>query len=544
MRLALRPTQRLKYAMEGRNPMSALPNWMNPKQVGENRLPQRSYYLPYVTAEGALSQDTAGDARYMSLNGEWDFGYFASPEEADMLKLTGRIEVPSCWEMKGYGQIQYTNINYPFPFNPPYVPLENPVGVYSRQVDIHQCGRCYLVTEGVSSYFEVYVNGCAAGFSKGSHLQAEFDITSLIRDGSNTITFKVFTYSDASYLEDQDFFRFHGIFRDVYLLLRPNDHIRDIEIRALPSGSVDITTDFCGNAQPADIWLLGPDGIRLPGIHVSNPQPWSAETPVLYKALIACNGEYICIPFGFRDISVSLRGELCVNGSPVKLKGVNRHDSHPDNGYTVSFEDMRRDIVLMKQHNINCVRTSHYPNDPRFLRLCDALGLYVIAECDLETHGTEFAYGFCTREAAEVLSSHPDWYDAYMDRMRRTVERDKNSPSIIMWSLGNESQFGVNHIAMAEWAKKRDPSRLVHYERTAYPDPAYGADQTPIHPCVDVVSRMYTGLDDLTTHATITNDPRPYFLCEYAHAMGLGPGGLQDYWDLFYRYPRLIGGCV
>ncbi len=524
--------------------MPLLPNWMNPGKTGENRCPQRSYYLPYDTARGALAQNLADNARYISLSGQWDFGYFASPEEAAGQELPDRIQVPSCWETKGYGQIQYTNINYPFPFDPPHVPLENPVGVYRRQVSLHAQGRCYLVAEGVCSYFEVYVNGAAAGFSKGSHLQAEFDITPLIRNGDNAIEFKVFTFSDASYLEDQDFFRYHGIFRDVYLLNRPTAHIRDIEICPQADGGVEIRTDFCGDEQPVDVQLLDPDGTALPGLYVPQPQLWSPETPVLYRALISCNGEYICKAFGFRTVGVSPRGELCVNGVPVKLKGVNRHDSHPDNGYTVSVEDMRRDLLLMKRHNINCVRTSHYPNDPRFAELCDELGLYVITECDLETHGAESACGFCTREAAEQLSSHPDWFEAYMDRMRRTVERDKNSPSIIMWSLGNESQFGTNHIAMAEWTKQRDPSRLIHYERTAYPDPAYGADQTDIHPCVDVVSRMYTGLDDLRTQATQTRDRRPYFLCEYAHAMGLGPGGLEDYWALFYRYPKLIGGCV
>lgn len=519
-------------------------NYQNPKSISENRCRQRAYYIPYSDAESAVLKQKETNDRYIPLNGKWYFGYFESPLEVEEDKVNDIIDVPSCWQTYGYGQIQYTNINYPFQFDPPHVPAQNPVGVYKRKFYAGDYEQIYAVFEGVSSYFELFINGKYVGFSKGSHLQAEFEITGYMDNGENEITVKVFTWCDGSYLEDQDFFRFNGIFRDVYLLKRPRNHINDIYVKTDINGNVATEYDFTGDKAEVSIKLYSPDGSELAENRAEKPLLWSAEAPNLYGLLIVCNGEYIYKKIGFREVAISADRELLINGVSVKLKGVNRHDSHHELGYVTPYEHMKRDIIMMKRHNINCVRTSHYPNHPEFLELCDEFGLYVIDECDLETHGAEFAHGLCSNTATSRLSGNPEWKEAYLDRMKRMVERDKNSPSVIIWSLGNESQFGENHVAMAEWTKNRDTGRLIHYERTAYPNKAYGADQIDIHPCVDIVSRMYTNLADLETQAKDTKDKRPYLLCEYAHAMGLGPGGLEEYWNLFYKYPRLIGGCV
>ena len=516
--------------------------------VSENREKQRAYYIPHTSLDSALSKNKDNSKQYKLLNGTWNFKYLECPQDIpddiDTIEFTDTIPVPSCWECYGYGQIQYTNINYPFQYDPPYTETLNPVGVYSRILDIKEVSgkKTYIVFEGVSSYFELFVNGTYVGLSRGSHLQAEFDISDFIKVGENQITCAVYTHNAESYLEDQDYFRFHGIFRDVYLLARPENHIKDIYIKPQIDGSVNIEATFTGIEQPYDYFIVLPDGTKCKS--VENPKLWSAEKPNLYDLVIACNGEYVVKSIGFRTIKTSPRGELLINGVSVKLKGVNRHDSHPVNGWCTTREDMIQDIVLMKQNNINCVRTSHYPNHPEFLELCDFYGLYVMDECDYETHGVEHAFGLCSLASIDEIASNPKWTASMLDRMERMVERDKNAPSIISWSLGNEGQFGKNHILMSEQTKKRDNTRLIHYERTAFPDKAYGADQMKIDPCVDVISRMYTSLPNLEIQGNITEDPRPYFLAEYGHAMGLGPGELKDYWDIIYKYPRLIGGCV
>ncbi|MBS6833280.1 MAG: DUF4981 domain-containing protein, partial [Clostridiales bacterium] len=412
--------------------------------------------------------------------------------------------------------------------------------------------KTYMVFEGVSSYFELYINGRYVGMSRGSHLQAEFDITDYVNVGENTVTAAVYTWNAESYLEDQDFFRFHGIFRDVYLLNRPTEHIRDIYIKPNVSGEVGFEYDFVGGSKPISVEISDPSGNVIlnaqvqngDSVKIDNPRLWSAEHPNLYGVLIDCGVEYIYKRIGFVNVATSKDGELLINGVSVKLKGVNRHDSNPKTGYYTSREDMERDIVLMKQHNINCVRTSHYPNHPEFLEMCDRYGLYVMDECDQETHGVEHAFGLCSLASIGEMASNEDILGSYMDRMIRMVERDKNSPSIFSWSLGNEGQFGTNHVKMSEWTKKRDDSRLIHYERTAFPNKAYGADQIKIDPCVDIISRMYTNLECLEIQGNMRNDERPYFLAEYCHAMGLGPGEVKDYWDIIYKHKRLIGGCV
>ncbi len=516
------------------------------KLVSENREPQRAYYIPFSTKETAITHNIELSQQYTTLNGTWSFEYFETPldvpEKVSDIKYNNTIPVPSCWECYGYGQIHYTNINYPFQYDPPYTQSINPVGVYSRSFNVTSLKSLYVVFEGVSSYFELYINGKYVGMSRGSHMQAEFNITQYVRCGKNEITVLVYTWNVESYLEDQDFFRFHGIFRDVYLLSRPENHIRDMYIKTDIHTGITAELTFKGDTLPYTMTVFNPCGEEI--TEIGEPLLWSAEKPYLYGVLIECAGEFIYKRVGFRTVATSDIGELLINGVSVKLKGVNRHDSHPKYGYCTSIEDMKKDIELMKQHNINCVRTAHYPNHPIFYELCDEYGLYVMDECDQETHGVEHAYGLCSLASIDEMASNPDWLPSYLDRMERMVERDKNSPSVIIWSMGNEGQFGTNHIKMSEWTKKRDNTRLVHYERTAFPNKAYGADQIDIHPCVDIISRMYTNLECVEIHGKLTKDKRPYFLAEYAHAMGLGPGELTDYWELIYKYPRLIGGCI
>lgn len=514
----------------------------NPALQSEGRCPQRAYYIPYSSEQEALGRNLSRNERYISLNGEWDFGFFKNEYEVDENALNDKIPVPSCWQTLGYDYCQYTNVNYPFPFCPPKVIPENPVGIYRRYFNVTGGGRTYLVFEGVSSYFEVKINGRYVGMSKGSHLQSEFDVTDFVEAGENEIIVSVRKWCDGSYLEDQDFLRFSGIFRDVYLLRRDDAHVTDFFIHTSLSGDVrvDVETNL-----PAkyDMYILSPEGERIEGMHVDSPLLWNAEEPNLYTLIINCGDEWIAKGFGFVEISVSDKAELLINGTPVKLKGVNRHDSHPEKGYTVSAEDMMKDLMLMKQHNINCIRTSHYPNHPIFMEMCDELGFYVVDECDIETHGTGSAFHWDQHKAAAVLSDNSDWEEAYVDRMRRTVERDKNSPCVIMWSLGNESFYGRNHAAMSRWAKKRDAMRLIHYEGTSHLFRGYGADDyCPSY--VDVESRMYPPVDAIIAQGEKGSDGRPYFMCEYAHAMGLGPGSFEEYWDAIYKYPRLIGGCV
>ena len=518
----------------------------NPRLVGENRLPQRAYYIPYSTKEGALSADLLHNERYLTLNGEWDFGYFESYEDALVGELTDKITVPSCLETSGYGRPQYVNVNYPHAFTPPRVPLENSTGVYRRRFSLSRTDMLtYLVFEGASSYFEVEINGAYVGMSKGSHLQAEFDVSGVVRDGENEIKVTLLKWCDGSYLEDQDFFRHSGIFRDVYLLTRPRGHVRDFYVHTKNDGTVTVDTDTV-----ASLSILDENGDTVARFNdknkarVASPRLWCAEAPNLYTLLIETDGEAIAKKFGFVDISVGDDSALLINGAPVKLKGVNRHDSDPYKGYAVGKEDMLRDLHLMKQFNINAVRTSHYPNHPRFVEMCDELGLYVIDECDLETHGTQTVTDDAVRAAA-LLSGNPEWKDAYLDRMVRTLERDKNSPSVIIWSLGNEAQYGENHVAMSSYVKARDKKRLVHYEHTSYFSCGGSYDSRVCYPdTVDIISRMYTPVEDLIENGANVLDKRPYFVCEYAHAMGVGPGSLEEYWDAFYKYPRLIGGCV
>jgi len=560
----------------------------NPKEIENPRLlhlrrePPHASFTPFPDREGASGG--RGTSRVRSLNGIWRFRYCLSPAEAPSgFSSEGyddagwdALPVPSNWQMRGYGRPQYLNVLYPFPNSPPYVPDANPTGLYRTSFaipDEWNGMRVFLNFDGVNSAFFAWVNGKMAGFSKGSRLPAEFDITPLVKAGENLLAVEVFQWSDGSYLEDQDMWRLSGIFRSVFLISRPASFVRDAQLRTSFERSFSdgllacdvLLKNAAGRSDEAVVQaaLCDAEGrevcaveqrVALPAgrqrtvsfrMKVKDAAQWNAEQPYLYRLLLSlvsrtgAGQETLPFNVGFREVSVKA-GRFCVNGKPVKLQGVNRHEFDPDLGQVMTDDAMVRDISLMKQHNINAVRTSHYPDDPRWYDVCDRFGLYVIDEADLETHG--MAIGAPGQPAdASRLSNDRRWKDAYLDRVRRMVERDKNHPSVVIWSLGNESGFGDNHVAMADWVHRRDPSRPVHYEgATGWGNRDGKKDSRGV---VDIVSVMYPTVDRVVEEGK-KRDSRPFFLCEYAHAMGNGPGNLKEYWDVFRAYPRLMGGCV
>jgi beta-galactosidase/beta-glucuronidase len=548
-------------------------DWENPEVLSRQREIAHATLVPFADSETALLGDRSISPYFKLLNGNWQFFYASNPfeipsgfqEEQVDTHAWANLPVPSNWQMHGYGQPHYTNVSYPFPVDPPHVPQDNPVGLYRRSFFIPPdwTGRqVFLCFEGVDSAFYAWVNGKLAGYSQGAHLPSEFNISHLLQNGDNTLAVQVFQWSDGSYLEDQDKWRMSGIFRDVYLFAAPPVHLRDCSIRtilddqnrdAILSLNVWLKNYSLGASRRIRVTfrLVDPFGIRVAewelgrplaltggeeqmlgsDLKVSMPRLWSAEDPALYTLIIHLFGgggsllEVVSFKVGFRSVAVK-QGLFCINGVPVKLQGVNRHETHPELGQAVPYDSMLQDIILMKRHNINAVRASHYPDDPRWLDLCDRYGLYMIDEADLETHGFD-AVGDRSQ-----LSNDPAWEAAFLDRAERMVRRDRNHPSVIIWSLGNESGFGTNHAAMAALIRKLDPSRPIHYE---------GAGEAAL---VDIVSVMYPTVQRLVEQGQRTDDQRPFFMCEYAHAMGNGPGNLKEYWDAIRSCPRLMGGCV
>lgn len=491
--------------------------------LSEGRLPQRSYYIP---------ENSKTD-----LNGIWRFRYCADGNP-DCGKWD-TIEVPSCWQTVGVCSANYTNINYPFPYDPPYVPDVNPCGVYEREIELNPDGRTYLVMEGVASCALVYLDGEFVGFTQGSHLQAEFELTGRAA-GKATLRIVVYKWCFGSYLEDQDFFRMNGIFRDIYLLHRPEDHIGDVEIYT-EGDDVVIRTDKKVKAvlkDGAGKTVASGEIDRTGRLHVASPMLWNAEKPYLYRLTLAYGGEKLRFDVGFRTYTISKDNEFLVNGVAVKLKGVNHHDTHMKNGWCMTEADLRRDLKLMKKLNINTVRTSHYPPSPVMLELCDRLGFYVILETDLETHGilrryANVGYSYDV-ESGEWLTTMPEWKAAYVERMERAFERDKNHACIIMWSTGNESGHGENHQAMIRWMRSRRPSALIHCEDAS----RMGFEGA------DVCSSMYTPAYEMSRLAATGEKKQPLFLCEYSHAMGNGPGDVWEYVETMYAHRNFIGGCI
>jgi beta-galactosidase/beta-glucuronidase len=567
--------------------MNQLNEWENPHLLHRSREKARATAVPFSLESLALAAAFDRSPYFQLLNGNWKFSYsktIAKVQKGSFsLKFDDsewtEIPVPSCWQLHGYGTPQYSNLRYPFPVDPPFVSNENPIGFYRHEFELSSGWngrRSSIVFDGVCSMFKVWVNGIEIGLSKGSHVCAEFDISDAVKPGKNLLAVEVFTYSDASYLEDQDMWRFNGIFRDVYLVSRDTVYVRDVEIGAWAGDGHSFKTDASrGLPDYSKPWnfevaaeienrgdldlkglkvsakLFDSKGIQAASfalaeqvnvssgdsvkvfarIKIENPALWTAETPNLYTTIVCLENadgkliEAFSSKTGFRDIRIFDR-QLWVNGSSIKLRGVNHHDTHPDRGFAMTEEDMRIDIQLMKRHNINCVRTSHYPPSPKFLDLCDRLGLYVVDEADLETHGV-YELGHIN-----ALSDDPEWQESYVDRAERMIERDKNHPSVIIWSLGNESGYGRNHDAMAAFIRTRDLSRPIHYE---------GAGPAVV---VDIVSVMYGDIHRTKDEGGREDDSRPWFQCEYAHAMGNGPGGLKEYWEAYEQYPRLIGGCI
>ncbi len=560
-------------------------DWENHQLLQRNRRDARAHFIPFSDRETALTFNRRLSPAVHSLNGRWKFHYAENPQAAPEGFYTegyetsgwGDLYVPSSWQMHGYGKPAYTNVVYPFPVDPPFVPTENPTGSYVREfwIAAEWLEKQVTITfAGVDSAFCLWVNGKEVGYSQGSRVPSEFDLTAYIREGNNKLAVQVYQWSDGTYLEDQDMWWLSGIFRDVYLTVVAKVHVEDTFVKAdfvengegrlsietviensgeTASGQsrlhyqlFDANGAFVGEADSEEVTLDGAGKETIiTTFSVESPHPWSAEDPYLYKLLISLQTgldettEVIPVRVGFRKIELR-NGLFYVNGKAIKLKGVNRHDHHPDLGRAVPLEWMEEDIRLMKQHNINAVRTAHYPNDPRFYDLCDQYGLYVIDEADLETHGFD-VIGDWSR-----LSDDPEWKEAYLDRMKRMVARDKNHPSIIMWSLGNESGYGKNHMAMAEWARGYDCTRLIHYEgecrAITRSESNYDPQRDP--EASDVFTTMYTAVEVMDDLGQRNDLKKPHILCEYAHAMGNGPGGLKEYWETFYKYDRLQGGFV
>ncbi|MCD7755055.1 MAG: DUF4981 domain-containing protein [Firmicutes bacterium] len=502
----------------------------NPQVTSENRCPPRSAYIP------------GGVSEYHLLNGTWRFAYFTRDVDVPSQILAwDAIPVPACWQLHGYENPNYSNINYPYPCDPPYVPDDNPCGIYEREFTLaEKWGKVYFVLEGVSSCAYLYVNGQYVGFTQGSHLQSEFDITDFVCPGENTIRVKVLKWCCGSYLEDQDFFRYNGIFRDCYILQRPFGHITDVDM--IPTDN-EIRITLAGHAG---VRILDGEQVLYQGEMTDSfayapdaPILWNAEKPHLYTVELERNGEILTLKAGLRSIAISEQYALLVNGVPVKLHGVNHHDTSAHRGWCQSDEELRADLLLMKALNINCIRTSHYPPTPRFLEMCDELGFYVICETDIETHGfvrrlPNAAYHYDVETNAWPCTK-AEWKHEFVERMIRMVEMHKNHPSILIWSTGNESGHGCNHLDMIRWTKHRDPTRLLHAEDASRKGQIHNAD---------LYSMMYPSLSDVEGYALTDDINMPVFLCEYSHAMGNGPGDVYYYNELFDRYPKLIGGCI
>jgi beta-galactosidase len=547
------------------------PDWENPQMIGRNKEAARATAIPFADLEAALSGDPELSPWYASLNGSWSFNWSPNPAERPVgffdpafdVSAWDEIPVPANWQLHGHGYPIYTNVRYPWGEpDPPRVPYDfNPVGSYRRTFTVPEDWnprQVYLHFAGVSSAFYLWVNGHEVGYSQGSRTPAEFDITDYLRPGENMLAAEVYRYTDGSYLECQDFWRISGIFRDVFLYTLDDLHIRDfqvhtdldenyrdaelgIEVWVKNLGGEDrpftisgklydlkggvVVDDFVATAEasPSDETV-----VRLQRI-MEDPPKWTAETPNLFRlvlSLINADGsvvQTVSTNVGFREVEIT-DGQLLVNGVAVLLKGTNRHEHDPDTAHVMSTEGMVQDILLMKQHNINAVRTSHYPDVTEWYDLTDRYGLYVIDEANIESHGIGY-------DPDKTLGNKPVWGKAHMDRTVSMVERDKNHPSIIIWSLGNEAGDGVNFTATANWVRERDPSRPVHYERAE------------LGPNTDIFCPMYARIPEIVEYAE-THDDRPLILCEYSHAMGNSNGNVADYWKEIYARERLQGGFI
>ena len=527
----------------------------NPDILHVNTEEYRSYYMP-LNREGERECLSSLEEK-TDLNGEWKFWYYTCVNEVtdftkEELEGGSPIPVPSNWQFHGYDIPQYINIQYPFPYDPPYVPEENPCGLYYRTWEVTEEDRgkeLYLNFEGVDSCFYVWVNKQLVGYSQVSHATSEFKISDYVHQGENHLHVLVLKWCDGSYLEDQDKFRLSGIFRDVYVLKRPQQFVRDYIIRTELSENLDtaavILETSCVGTPQIQCRIYDPSGTLMDSrmlehnhcrFHIDRPLLWSAETPVLYE-IIFVGEEIIREKVGIRRIEVR-DGTAMLNNRPFKIKGVNRHDSSPYTGAAITKEDAMQDLTLMKQHNINAIRTSHYPNAPWFTQMCDQYGFYVMSEADIESHGCGEIYSTEDRDSVSLLALNPEFQKAMLDRVQSMVIRDKNRPCIIFWSLGNESGFERNLEEAGRWVKKYDPSRLLHYENCTW------ELKRPVDiSMLDVTSRMYAPLAWIEEYCR-REVKKPFIQCEFSHAMGNGPGDLEDYYNQIYHYDTIIGGFV
>ncbi|MCI8615973.1 MAG: DUF4981 domain-containing protein [Lachnospiraceae bacterium] len=539
------------------------------KVLHKNTLPNRAYYIPASKRMDNLVEQREASDRYILLSGQWKFRYFDSIYEAKeeffregfALDDFYTVPVPGVWQNYGYDRHQYTNTRYPFPMDPPYVPHENPCGEYVRSFVYHRdekAPKAFLNFEGVDSCFYVWVNGKFAGYSQVSHSTSEFDVTDILREGENVLAVLVLKWCDGSYLEDQDKFRMSGIFRDVYLLRRPENSIFDYFVKAQPTedykkGNVEIAFTYQGQAvetkgqlfdKEGQLVAKGQDDNGKMSFGVEDVKLWSAEDPYLYTLVLETENEVITDHVGIREIHVK-DGVLYINGVNVKFHGTNRHDSDPVTGFAISREQIMKDLRVMKEHNINAIRTSHYPNAPAFYQLYDRLGFYVIDEADNESHGTADVYredsDWKSRSKLwnEAIADNPAFTQATVDRTKRCVERDKNRPSVVIWSMGNECAYGCTFEEALKWTKEFDPTRLTHYESALYVSDKRKYDFSNI----DLFSRMYPSLEEI--HDYFKEDgSKPFVMCEFCHAMGNGPGDLEDYFGVIEQYEGACGGFI
>ena len=550
-------------------------DWENPGMFKQNREPARATFYPYASSQKALENDPSNFAMVQSLNGKWHFNYLstATNRGQDFHKVGfddsqwDKIPVPGNWEMNGYGYPVYTNIPYPFTMNPPFIKKEeNAIGQYITYFTVSDNWKdkeIYIQLGSVKSGYYIYLNGQKVGYNQGSKLPAEFNLTPYLVSGKNKLSLEVFRYTDGSYLEDQDFWRLSGIQRDVLLLARPKVHIRDFTVTASLGESynngvfgleAEIQNTHSKKAKNLQLSyrVLDAEGTEIKkgqsvfGIkkgtqkvrfesHALSVKHWSAEEPNLYTLLISLKDkdgkivESTSTKIGFRTTEIK-GGQLLVNGQPVLLKGVNRHEHSPQYGHVVNRETMLADIKKMKEFNINAVRTSHYPNDPLWYELCDEYGLYLYDEANIESHGMGY-------QPENTLANKPEWKAAHLERLLNMVERDKNHPSVIVWSMGNEAGTGINYLAGYKAIHERDRTRPVHYERAERL-----TNITQKH--TDILGHMYENIDTVRRYKTGSNDGRPFIWCEYSHSMGNGNGNFQEYWDLVYEYPQLQGGFI
>ena len=533
----------------------------------DKTMPARAYYIPASVRMDDLVEHRESSDRFQMLSGEWKFQYYNSIydvkesfyEKGYDVSGFDHVTVPGVWQMDGYDTHQYTNIRYPFPFDPPYVPQDIPCGAYVHNFEYNRekkASKAFLNFEGVDSCFYVWVYGAYAGYSQVSHATSEFDVTDLLNEGENTLAVLVLKWCDGSYLEDQDKFRMSGIFRDVYLLKRPEKTIRDYHITTdVEKDRVTVKLDMYFS-EPVETKVTiedkygavvargkaAEDGVLE--LTVLNPVLWNAENPYLYQIILTMPDEVIVDRIGFRTIEIRDK-VVYFNGEKIKFRGVNRHDSDPETGFVIDVWQIKKDLMLMKQHNFNAIRSSHYPNAPYFYQMCDEYGFMVIDEADIEAHGPFMLYRKEDtdqnrfRRWNEKIADDPAWEKAIVDRVRLMVQRDKNRPCIVMWSMGNESAYGCNFEKALAWTKNFDPDRITQYESARYRN----YDITYDYDNLDLYSRMYPSLQEIEDY--LKNDgSKPFLLVEYCHSMGNGPGDFEDYFQMIHKDDRMCGGFV